>query len=196
MMQTNVALLGPLAQLLLASVLASTGLAKVLTIRQLRRTVEQLGIGTSVSGAVAIGVIAAELLAAVGLLLLPDRAWPRALVGLLALAFAVAGVRALATRQRIECNCFGGERGGLLGWRQILLLPCWLVLAAAAQRYQPSWSPRQGLLGMAVLVVGLACWRVPGALRLWRLLGDDRRAIDEGLHGPAVLPASGRSARP
>ena len=59
MMQTNVALLGPLAQLLLASVLASTGLAKVLTIRQLRRTVEQLGIGTSVGGAVAIGVIAA-----------------------------------------------------------------------------------------------------------------------------------------
>jgi hypothetical protein len=140
--------------------------------------------------------VAAELVAAVGLLLLPARAWPRALVGLLALAFALAGARALATRQRIDCNCFGGERGELLGWRQVLLLPGWLVLAAAAQRYPPGWSPRQGLLAMSAVVVGLACWRAPEELRLLRRLGDDRRAIDEGLHGPSVLPASGGLARP
>jgi hypothetical protein len=40
MMQTKAVLLGPLAQFLLASVLTYTGLAKVLTIGRLQRTVE------------------------------------------------------------------------------------------------------------------------------------------------------------
>src|SRR6266536_3062615 len=97
---------------------------------------------------------------------------------------AATGLRAVLTRQQIACNCFGNLRGEILGWRQVALLPCWLALTATAQTHPPAWGPRQGLLGLAVLLAGLACARLPRELRLWHRLRGNRLAIEEGFRPP------------
>jgi len=184
MSQWVIGLLGPASQVLLAGVLILAALAKTLALREVTGTLEGLGVRRVLALPAGAGIVAAELAAGAGLLVSPAQVWPRVLVVALAVAFAVAGLWAVLTRRQVPCNCFGNLRREILGWRQVALLPCWLALAAAAQSHPPAWGARQGLFGLAVLLAGLACARLPQELRLWRGLRGDRLAIDEGLRPP------------
>jgi hypothetical protein len=138
-----------------------------------------LGVRPVLTRPVAVGVITTEFVAAVGLAISPAALWPRTLIVVLAVAFALAGLKALVARERIDCNCLGNVREGLLGWRQIVLLPCWLLLAAMAQLRPPTWDTGQGLLGLAAFVLVLAYWQLLGLVPGWRTLRGDRIALDE-----------------
>src|SRR2546421_659717 len=111
------------AQAALAAVFVVSALSKALNVRELRRTVEKLGVPASAAGI----ITAAEFVTAMALVMQPAASWPRGCVVVLAILFAGAGVRALASNEKITCSCFGGKRG-LLGWRQLQLLPLWLLL--------------------------------------------------------------------
>jgi hypothetical protein len=137
----------------------------------------------------AIAIITTELIAGMGLFVVPMHAWPRVLVAALSIAVAGAGFRAFRTKQHISCNCFGTTRGRL-GTRQIALLPGLLLLVMAAQWRPPDWDPHQGLLGLAALVTGLACRQVPAGL--WRELRADRMARQESGNLLPFAPAASR----
>lgn len=176
-------LLGSASLGLLAGAFALAGLSKAIAIRDFRWTLERLGFREAHTGPAAVGVVGAELLAAAGLLIQPAQAWPRWLVAALAVAFALAGAKALKAAEPIDCNCFGSVGRGFLGWRQIVLLPCWLVLLAMAQRSSPSWSVRQGLSLLAILILAVAYWQVLRGVPVWRRVRGERRALnkDRGL---------------
>ena len=176
-------LLGLVSLGLLAGVFAFAGLSKAIGLQDFRSTLGRLGINDARTKPVALGVVAAELLAAAGLLISPAQTWPRMLVAALAIAFALAGLTALRTEEPIDCNCFGNLRQGFLGWRQVVLLPCWLLLATLAQWSPPTWSARQGLVALTSLALAVAYWQVLRAVPAWRALRGDRLALnhDRGL---------------
>jgi hypothetical protein len=183
---SSVDLVGAAAQLLLAGTFLFASLSKVLRVGPLRETVERLGVRSSLAAPVAVGVLAAELLAGVGLLLRPGDPGPRMLAAALVAAFAGAGIKALAQGQRIPCACFGGDRGEALGWTQVRRLGLWLPLLALAQWRPPPWTAREGLLLLAVVLLGLAWMRLPALVRRWRRLRGDRLAVAEGLQARPV----------
>jgi hypothetical protein len=167
------------AQLALAGVLLWAALAKTTLTGKLRETIRGLPLGRLnrrpaqvhlLVQALPPLLITAELLAATGLLLLPAAAWPRALVLVLALAFAAAGVLAARSGATIRCNCFGGDRDTVLGLRQLRLLPLWATALAIAQWQPPHWSARTGLALFCCLVLGFTVVRLAGCIRLWLLV--------------------------
>jgi hypothetical protein len=163
-------------QALLAVLFLVAGLWKAADLGRFERTLEQLGLERAQVRPVAVATICAELVAAAGLLTSPTASWPRALVVALAVGFALAGLRALAVEQPIGCSCFGSVSEGRLGWRQVVLLPGWLLLVALAQVRPPTWTPTQGLAGLAVLVLALACWQVARGVPSYQALRVARRA--------------------
>lgn len=184
---------GVVAQVAVAAVLLLAGLSKVRGRGRLRDTLEALGIGRVLGGPAAAAVVAAELAAAAGLLLAPTQRWPRAMVVLLAVAFALAGIAAMAGGQRIACNCLGSTGRGTLGWHQVVLLPLWLLLVSLTWRHPPAWSAADGILILSGLVLSLACWQAVGLAAASRRLRGDRRAIDEGV---LLTPATIRGGQP
>jgi hypothetical protein len=183
---SSVDLVGAAAQLLLAGAFLFASLSKVLDLGTLRETVERLGVRPPLAAPVAVGVVGAELLTGVGLVLLPGHLALRILAAVLVAAFAGAGIRALVRGERIPCACFGGERGEALGWTQVRRLGLWLPLLALAQWRPPPWTAREGLLPLAVLLLLLAWMRLPAPVRRWRQLRGDRLAIAEGLQARPV----------
>lgn len=112
-------------------------------------------------------------------------AWPRVLVVILGIAFAVAGLTAVASKRRIRCNCIGQIGSSNLGWRQVQLLPAWLALAAVAQAQPPRWSSGEGALIVCCILSALVLWQMARERRLWRELQGDRMAV--------VLPCDPKS---
>jgi hypothetical protein len=167
------------AQVALAAVFLLAALSKVLDVGALGGTLAQLGVRRSLARPLAASVVMAELVAGLGMLLVPAAPWPRALVAALAIGFAAVGITAVASRRSVACTCFGNARSGRLGWRQVWLLPLWLGLAALAQWHPPAWGWRQGLLGLAAILLGFHAWRLPREVRLWRELRADRLAIGD-----------------
>jgi hypothetical protein len=176
MERTILDLAGTAAQALVAALFLAAGLWKAADLGRLERTLEQLGLARAQVRPAAVAAVGAELVAAAGLLASPAASWPRALVVALAVGFALAGLRALAVEQPIGCSCFGNVSEGRLGWRQIALLPGWLLLVALAQARPPTWTPTQGLAGLAALVLALACWQVARGVPTYRALRVARRS--------------------
>ncbi|MFJ2029147.1 MauE/DoxX family redox-associated membrane protein [Streptosporangium sp. NPDC087985] len=180
--------LGGAAQIALIAIFMVAALSKILTFRDLGRTIGRLGL-TAVAGNAAIAVIMAELLAVTGLAVLPAATWPRVLITLLAAAFAGAGIRALGIKEKIKCGCFGNG-GAVLGWRQVLYLPLWLALAALAEAGAPGWNGEQGLAGLSALLLALVAWKLFAELRVWRPLREDRMVIPEPTKPNPEVPAT------
>ncbi|MGI5286145.1 MauE/DoxX family redox-associated membrane protein [Nonomuraea polychroma] len=188
-MDVDVAVMaGAAAQAILIMVFLVAALSKILTHRELGQTIARLG-PAALARQGAIAVIVAELLAVAGLATIPSATWPRALIALLALAFAGAGIRALSSGEKIKCGCFGSG-GAVLGWRQVLYLPLWLALAALAEVRPPNWTGEEGLLGLAVALLALAVWKLRAEWRVWRSLREDRLAIPEPTQPEAEVPAA------
>lgn len=181
--------IGAVAQSSLAAILAYSSLAKIPTVGAFRDVLRRLGAG-GLAGPLALAVIAGELLTAVMLLAVPTATWPRMLVVLFAFVFGAAGVRALLLREQVRCNCFGaGGRGaGLLGRRQLALLPAWLAVAGVAQVGAPRWDADRGIAGLTLLMLAFSGLRVPAAVRARRALKNDRAAFAESTGIGAVDP--------
>jgi len=175
-----IAVMAAAAQVAIAVVFLYAALSKVAGPASIQDTIERLGVSRSLSRPAGIAVIAAEGLTAVTLLTAPASWWPRALAGLLALAFAGAGAWAVATRRRVACRCFGNANTGTLGWQQVRALPMWLALVALAQWQPPSWSGEAGGVVLAFVIFGLMAWRGLAARGLVRFLRADRLAIAPG----------------
>ncbi|MFI6323374.1 MauE/DoxX family redox-associated membrane protein [Nonomuraea sp. NPDC050556] len=175
---------GVVGQGALVAIFLVAALSKILTHRDLTQTIAKLGPGAAARPATLL-VIGAELLAVVGLTVLPGQTWPRVLIALLALCFAGAGIRALGVKEKIRCGCFGGGRA-VLGWRQVMYLPLWLGLAALAEYASPAWSVDEGLAGLAGLLLVLVAWKLLAEVRLWRVLRGDRLVIPEPKEVPAA----------
>ena len=178
MFEAFVTVSGAACQVLLAGTLVFAALSKVPHLRQFQHALRELGVGEQQRvRAVAGSVIAVEFVTGVALLVLPASAWPRAAVAGLAVAFAVAGVKAMRTERRIACHCFGNLGRGLLGRRQLALLPVWAVLLLIAQWRPPTWTPVSGLVVLTCLLAALTFAQLP--VRIWRYLREERLAIRE-----------------
>lgn len=165
------------ARLALAAAFLFSALSKVLTVAALRDTLDRLGLPSSLARFTAPAVVAVEAVAAVGLVVAPRSPWPPVLVMALAAGFAAAGATTLVTRRRVACRCFGNVGRGLLGWRQLALLPLWLALAALALWRPPGWSGQQGVAVLGTVLIGLVAVQVPAVLRPLRRLQADRLAV-------------------
>jgi hypothetical protein len=184
---------GAVAQVGPAVVLLSAALTKALDLKGFRQTLTKLGIR---HGAMAVAVVGAELITAGALFVAPAAWWPRALVGVLAIGFAAAGLMAVLTKRRVACRCFGSAGRGMLGWRQVAWVPVWLGAAGIAHWRAPGWTADVGLLLVACTVLGLLAVRVPAGVRLVRTLHDDRMALLPIYAGvrpgdPGALPLDG-----
>ncbi|MGQ0774333.1 MAG: MauE/DoxX family redox-associated membrane protein [Pseudonocardiales bacterium] len=165
----------------LSGVLLWAALEKLRAQRELRALLAALGFGGWPKRFLALAVPAAEIVTAVGLLLIPAALWPRFGVVCLGVTFAVAGVLGLRAEQRISCSCLGTTSGGLLGWTQLILLPGWLAAGYALAWLDPGWSAGEGLQYLAGLMVLLGALRAVSVVREWHTAVGNRRAIDEAV---------------
>jgi hypothetical protein len=194
--RTILDLAGVASQVALAALFLVAGLAKAPAVGRLQRTIEQLGLDRARAGPAAVVVVGSEVVAAAGLLVSPAASWPRLLVVVLAGGFAVAGLKALSAKEPIGCSCFGNVGQGRLGWRQVALLPGWLVLVALAQARPPGWGPAQGLAGLAALVLAIGSWQAARELPRYRDVRADRRACGQAIGLTFRAAASGREGSP
>lgn len=139
------AVAGIAVQILASTVLLLAGAQKLAAPARFADTLRALDLpGTRV---LRTAVPLLELATAV--LLLTGAARPAAalLVAGLGTGFGAAGLIATLRRTRIPCACFGPLDSGTLGWRQVALVPVWLLVAAGTL----AWPGIGGLTGLAVL---------------------------------------------
>jgi hypothetical protein len=171
-------LIGFACQLILASVFLGAGMAKAASFPSFQTTLRDLGLVGWLPPTVGFSLIFLELATAVALVSAPSQLLPRLLVVGLAVVFATAGGIALIKHRNIPCNCIGKLGPGLLGWRQIVLLPVWTLLAMAAQLTRLDWSTAEGLTGLSLISLFLVGLQAARTYRLARTLRGDRLAID------------------
>lgn len=128
-----------------AALFAYAGAEKLAAPSAFRATLTALRIPWTVP--VSTGVPLVELAAAFALLNIPRSLLTAALVVGLGAAFAFAGALAMARGTRVKCACFGQVDAGLLGPRQIVLLPVWAGVGALA-----FWTPDRSPTGPGVTV--------------------------------------------
>jgi hypothetical protein len=113
-----------------------------------------------------------ELAAAALLLTGVARPLAAAVTAALGLGFGAAGLMAMRSRTRIACACFGPLDSGMLGVRQVALVPVWLVVAAGAL-YLPAISGMAGVVAIIAIAqaAGLvaAGYLMAPQVRGWRL---------------------------
>jgi hypothetical protein len=80
----------------------------------------------------AVGVPVLEFAAAAGLVVAPRSVATAVLVAGLGLAFAGAALLALSRGDEVKCACYGKASEKLLGVRQLVMLPGWLLLAVVS----------------------------------------------------------------
>ena len=96
----------------------------------------------------------------------------------LAVVFALAGVRALLLKERVDCACFFGVSTSL-GRPQLALLPVWVVATAGVWALSPGDANGSGPL-LAVLLLSCLLRALVLVREVARAAGD-RRAAQEWL---------------
>lgn len=190
MSETVAAAASAAAQVVPAFALVSAAMLKAQSLSDFQRTLHALGVTSLLARSAALGVIAAEFVIGASLLLVPSSPWPRLALGLLAVGFAAAGVKAIAGKHAIACHCLGAIGSRTLGWRQVALLPVWFLLAGIAQLRPPVWAIDQGALALGVLLLILIGTQLPREIPVWRQLHADRLAI-VGALAEASQPGKG-----
>ena len=141
------------ARAIVAAVLVSSAVAKAGSRREFLGTLRALGLSRPTIWWAALCVLEfAGAVAAVAAPPLPAAA----VVGVLALAFAGAGVRALRSGTTVACACFGGAKRSPLGRRQVAALPAWLLAVALIAAWQPTNADQVSAIGAAAILLGLA----------------------------------------
>ncbi len=164
-----------------AGVLLWAGLEKLRSGAAFAETLAALGFGLRLGMIIRLVVPAAEVAVATGLLLTPASIWPRLGVAVLAMTFAMAGAIGLRRNERIACSCFGATGSETLGWRQLVLLPIWLLAAFMVWESGPNWSTLAGLQYLAALIVLVALIPGVGVVAAWHRDAGYRRAIEEAV---------------
>lgn len=172
------AILALVIQLGAALVLLLSGALKLAEPSGIVRTIQALGLpGDARRQAAALGLV--ELITAGALVLAPGSLAAGGLVLALGLAFAVAGAIALAGRIDVHCACMGEGFSGRLGWRQVALLPAWVLVAgAAALDRAPLLAGRR-----PELLIGLTLVVALGALARMAPLAREHRTLVDVLDG-------------
>lgn len=123
-------LLAGVGSWLVAAVLVSAALGKLVSFRATTGVLEQVGFRRAPElGAGA--VIAAESTIATLYLAFPGSVLVAALVVALFVGFALVGARELRLKRHVRCGCFGGGFERELGWPQVVQLPVVVVIAVA-----------------------------------------------------------------
>ena len=191
------------SRLILASVFAVAGLAKLRDRPGSVAALEDFGVRSRIANKGAIALPLVELTIALGLLV-PATAWAAALAaaGLLAAFIAAIGFN-LSRGERPECHCFGQLHSSPAGWptllRNVALLALGVVVVAAGRSDVPSPVSWVGGLSAASLVVelllvGLASVAVVQGFFVIQLLRQNGRIIArlERLEsGAPVVPEAG-----
>jgi hypothetical protein len=116
-------------QLGAAAALVMAGSAKLAERSAIRTVIIALRVPWA--SAVAFVLAVSELGTGLALVLLPGTWVTSGLVIALALTFASAAALGLRGRLEIECACFGSTLRAPLGWRQLILVPVWTVVAVS-----------------------------------------------------------------
>lgn len=145
-------LMGAVVQLGAAGVLLGAGARKLAVPRDLRATLAALG--WPGARATTAAVAAVEVAAGVALATAPASPGTQALVAGLGLAFAGAGLWALAAGRQVACACLGP--GGSLGWHQLAALPLWAAAAVVPGALGSPLAGRHGATALAALALVLA----------------------------------------
>jgi len=163
--------IGVAVQLAAAAVLLLAGAQKLAAPAKFTDTLRKLRVPGTHSLRTLVPLVE---LATAGLLLTGAwRALAATLVAVQGVAFGAAGVIALRRRAAISCACFGPLDSGVLGSRQIALVPAWLLVAAVTL-YLPGLS---GLTGIAALTaIALAMGVVAAAYLMVPWVRDRRSA--------------------
>lgn len=114
---------------------------------------------------------------------------------LLGVAFAAAGVAALAKGLAIPCNCLGGPKRNLdsqLGRRQVLLLPAW-AFASFAVLQVPTVRLEHRFIVLNLVLIGIAGVSVYKAARLVGPYRLERLATAPGTHSGQNTTIEGAS---
>ncbi len=129
---------GHVAAIIMASLFLWSGLEKLRTLERSKDAFSAIDKWMPPQYAVVL-ISCAELVAAGCLVAAPDQVWTLALVSLLAVTFAAAGVWALATKRNIECACFGSQYFGRskLGKPQLVWFGIWMVGIAIISIHSP-----------------------------------------------------------
>ncbi|MQA84602.1 MAG: hypothetical protein GEV03_08265 [Streptosporangiales bacterium] len=165
-----------------SGVLLWAGLEKLRAFAAFDTTLAALGLPRGLRRAVGLGVPFAEIITALGVVLLPGQTWPRLAVAGLAAGFAAAGLRGLRADRPVTCSCFGATGNAVLGWRQLYAFPIWLAAVVALDRMGSAWPPRQAVAHLAVVVGVLCGLRAAVLVSAWRRAADNRRAVGEVLY--------------
>lgn len=179
--------LSALVAFVLAAVFIVGGVEKLRTRSPFSMTLASLGVPAVLIPVLLFLVPAAELGTAVGLMLVPAMAWPSVGVAALGAAFAAAGVLSLRVEQPVSCSCLGAATDGLLGRKQVILLPVWLTAAALLNFAPPPWSVPQGLNLLALVVVASSGLHAIKVVRAWRNDAAYRMAIEESAESRADI---------
>jgi Methylamine utilisation protein MauE len=183
----GVVLLSVPVAFVLAAVFFAGGVEKLRTHSSFSMTLTRLGVPAVLIPVLRFLVPVAELGTAVGLMLFPAAAWPPVAVAALGAVFAAAGVLSLRAEQPVYCSCLGSAVDGLLGRKQILLLPVWLTAAVVLKLAPPMWSVPQGLNLLALVVVASSGLHAVKVIRAWRNDAAHRTAIEEAAESRADI---------
>ena len=129
-----------------------------------------------------------ELLLA-GAIVMAGSAWVASVVIAFGGIAAAAGVRALYLGKEILCNCFGERRGrnDMLGLRQLIQFPYWLMVAWSVVQITnsvgSSGSERLVMLAISAVATAIAVlWQLQGAVRPMAL-ERIQRVRDQAIQG-------------
>ena len=144
--------LGTAVQLLVAAVLLLAGAQKVAVPAKFTDTLRKLRLPAAVVLRTAVPVV--ELATAAVVAVGTFRWLAAGLVAVQGIGFGAAGLVALQRRAPIACACFGPLDSGVLGARQVFMVPVWL-LAAAALAYLPGVQGLAGIGTLTALALGM-----------------------------------------
>jgi multisubunit Na+/H+ antiporter MnhB subunit len=173
-----VSLLAITAALTTAAVLLRAVVGKIRHPGDVASTMTRLGVPRETATPAAMVLIAAEFATAAALLFRPDSALTQIAVIVLAIVFALAGLRAMRLDERVACNCFG-TGGQHLGLRQVVMLIPW-TMTVAILHYGASPLPVEtGAAAFAVTAAAVAALEVIGVIRAVQEARGDRRSAEE-----------------
>ncbi len=186
------------AQLVLAVVFATAGLAKLHDRITARRSLVEFGLPPALARPAAVLLPLVELSVAAGLLIRPSARAAAIAAFVLLAVFAVAIAVNLAQGRRPECNCFGALHSEPVGWRTLArnaVLAAFAAFAVVAGPGTGVAEPFRSLDGveaaivvLAALLAGLTAASAWAALHLMRQNGRLLLRLDEI---KAVLESAG-----
>src|SRR5437588_144813 len=109
--------------------LVAAGSTKLAEPAPLQRVVHALGLPWPTRAASLLATC--ELATGLALAMLPASWLTASLVALLGVTFAIGAGLAIWRGLQVECACFGSALSARLGWRQLSLLPIWLLVASS-----------------------------------------------------------------